>query len=77
MWEKGTSVADFGLYSAAVMGELLCFLDDLGVALADCLGVKLGVGPGAFYVGDYTYLLGSMRRLLQSLDEPGSQPAAT
>jgi len=46
-WGHGENVADFGLYSAAVMSELLCFLDDLGVALADCLGIKLGVGPGA------------------------------
>jgi hypothetical protein len=40
-----------------------------GDALADCLGVKLGVGPSAFYVGDYTYLLDSMKRLLQSLEK--------
>jgi hypothetical protein len=77
LWEHGENVADFGLYSAAVMSELLCFLDDLGVALADCLGVKLGVGPRSFHVGDFTYLLGSMRRLLQSLEASGSQPAGT
>jgi hypothetical protein len=36
--------------------------------VADCLGVKLGVGPSAFYVGDYAYLLDSMKRLLQYLE---------
>src|SRR5262249_34830937 len=66
----GTVVVDFGLYSAAIMGELLAFLDDLGVALGDGLGITLAAEPDSFHVGDFTHLLDPMNRLLRSLEAP-------
>ena len=67
LWPEAANVADFRLYSAAIFGELLTFLEELGTALAATLRLRTKGVPSTIYVGDYSFLLEPMEQLLQAV----------
>lgn len=72
LWPEAENVADFRLYSAAILGELLAFLEALGVALAASLDLSTTRFAPSVHVGDFTYLLDPMEQLLRSFGQPGT-----
>ena len=64
----GTNVADFRLYSADVIAEVLLFIDDLGMPLADYLQLPREAWENrSAYHGDFTDLIGALREISAAL----------
>jgi hypothetical protein len=63
LWPRGHHVADFRLYSAAVVAELLVFLDEMGKALASALGLDSARLTPTIRGGDFSFLMESMKQL--------------
>lgn len=72
LWPEAENVADFRLYSAAILSELLAFLEALGAALAASLTFSTARLVPSTHVGDFTYLLEPMEQLLRSFEQPGT-----
>jgi hypothetical protein len=70
LWKGGNNVADFRLYSASVVAELLVFLDELGAVLADILGLSIAGHQRSTRVGDFAYLIEPMEQLLRDEGKP-------
>lgn len=68
LWKHGQNVADFRLYSAAVLSEMFVFLDDLGRCLAAQLKMSVNSLTPSMRVGDFTYLVEPMQELLTAVD---------
>jgi hypothetical protein len=66
-WNGGHNVADFRVYSAAALGEMLVFLDDIGRALAAHLKIVVESLTPSMRAGDFTYLIEPLERLLKRL----------
>lgn len=67
LWPEGANIVDFSAYSASVVGQILCCLDELGDALAQHLGVTLRRNMMTF-IGDYGDLVTSMRRVVERIN---------
>jgi len=63
LWPHGHNVADFRLYSAYVIAEVLVFLEELGTALASHLKLSIDGLTGSFRVGDLSYLIDPLREI--------------
>lgn len=73
-WKEAHNVADFRMYSAAALAEMLVFLDDTGRALASHLNMAIeGLTP-SMRVGDFSYLIQPLERLLATSEVAGDGP---
>jgi len=71
-WPGGDHVVDFRLYSAAVLAELLAFLDEVGTVLGTHLQLPVEDLPPVTRAEDFTYLLDPLNRLLALLRQPST-----
>lgn len=65
LYQRGKNVVDFTLYSATVLAEILCLLDDIGRHLA--LQMKIasdGIAP-SMRLGYFKNIVGALEHLLQ------------
>lgn len=67
MWSQNPHVVDFRLYSAAIVGELLSFLEELGEAIEAQLKLSTRHSPPSVHDDDFSYLVDPMKQLLLSL----------
>jgi hypothetical protein len=63
LWSQGNNVADFRMYSAAVVAELLVFLDEMGKTLASALEFNCAKLTPSIRVGDFSFLIEPMKQL--------------
>lgn len=73
LWLEAENVVDFRLYSAAVLSELLSFLEALGAALAGCLALSTKRLAPSMHVGDFAYLLDPLEQLLRSYEQAATR----
>lgn len=66
MWTSGRNVVDFRLYSSFVTAEILLFMEEIGVALAGQLNLRVETLTPSWRIGEYQYLIDSMDRLIDN-----------
>lgn len=65
LWPTGQNVADFRRYSAYVLAEVLVFLEELGVALAEHLRLSRATLISSFRAGDFADVIDPLRDMLE------------